>query len=292
MLEPFGRLRQAQFAYHTFLGHRIRAARWPADAKGLARPLLFFTGIGANIELLAPFLETLRGRDVITFDMPGIGGSEEWRRPYRLSTMADVASQLIRRLGYDAIDIMGVSWGGMLAQEFAYRNPRSVKRLVLAATSPGIPMVPGSIATLVKMVTSHRYSDAGSIASYLQTLYGGSSCDLETYASRMQTPSSLGYLHQILAIVGWTSVRKLTQVRAKTLIIVGDDDRLVPPANGRILRFLLDDARFEVLKNAGHLFVLTHRTHVADMVEDFLGVEQRALSRFIAGGEQSPAVSI
>lgn len=277
MLEPFGPSRPPYFTEQVVLGHSFRVARWYADDGAASRPLLFFTGIGANIELLAPLLARLRRRDVVTFDMPGVGGSAAWSGPYRLSAMADVAGQLLSDLRYGEVDVMGVSWGGMLAQEFAYRHPQSVGRLVLAATSPGFPMIPGSLSTVVKMISPHRYADAASIQAYLQTLYGGSSRNLDTYASRMQAPSSTGYLHQLLAIVGWTSVRKLTCVPAKTLILMGADDRLVPPANGHILKFLLDDARLEIVKNAGHLFALTHLDSIVRKTENFLG--DRAPSR-------------
>lgn len=270
MLHPAGLPRPAHFGEHIVQGRAFRVARWYADPGSAARPLLFFTGIGANIELLAPFLERLRGRDVVTFDMPGVGGSSLGRRAYRLSAMADAAERIVADLGYGKVDVMGVSWGGMLAQEYAFRHRHSAARLVLAATSPGMPMIPGSLSTLVKMASSQRYVEPWKMGTYLQSLYGGSAGHLETYASRMRPPSSRGYLYQLLAIAGWTSVRKLTQVSAKTLILMGDEDKLLPPVNGQILKFLIDDARLEILEDAGHLFVLTHLETVAPMIEAFL----------------------
>jgi len=270
MSEPLENLRAPRFSQHMAQGHSFRVAQWPAVRGQRARPLLFFSGIGANIELLAPFLEEMRGRDVITFDMPGVGGTPPFSRPYRLSTMAKAAREILTDLGIADVDVMGVSWGGMLAQEFAYRGRQSVKNLVLAATSAGMPMIPGDPSTLVKMLGSHRYADALSIDAYLQTLYGGSNRDLGTYAARMQAPTSIGYWHQVMAIIGWTSVRKLTRVRAPTLILMGADDRLLPPSNGQILKFLSRNARLEVLAGAGHLFVLTHRDAAVKMIEGFL----------------------
>jgi pimeloyl-ACP methyl ester carboxylesterase len=271
MQEPLSRPRAASLSDHHYRGDRFRVARWRAETPRPARPLLFFTGIGANIELLAPFLEQLGGRDVVTMDILGLGGSSESRQPYRLSAMAEAAKHVVSELGYDEIDVMGVSWGGMLAQEFAYRHRRTVKRLVLAATSPGMPTIPGNLVSLVKMVLPHRYAASGAIETFLQGLYGGSTRGLGDYAARIRPPSSQGYLHQLLAIVGWTSVRKLTRVSAETLIVMGAEDRLVPPVNGQILKFLLNNARLEVLENAGHLFLLTHRDEVADKIERFLG---------------------
>lgn len=265
------RPRPADLSDHAIGAHRLRVARWKADSPGLRPPpLLFFSGIGANIELLAPFLEALHGRDVVTFDMPGIGGSADSTGPYRLAAMADAACAIVADLGYAKIDVMGVSWGGMLAQEFAYRHGKSVNRLVLAATSAGMPMIPGTLSSLLKMVQPRRYVVTGAIEDYLQTLYGGSTEGLDGYAARIRAPSTRGYLHQLLAIAGWTSVRKLTRISAETLVLMGAEDRLAPPANGQILRFLLDKVTLEVLADAGHLFLLTHREAVARRIEAFL----------------------
>ncbi|RYG41843.1 alpha/beta fold hydrolase, partial [bacterium] len=172
MPEPHRRLRQAQFSDHMVEGRCLRVARFGSEAVAPGRPLLFFSGIGANIELLAPFLESVKGREVITFDMPGLGGSAPGSGPYRLSAMADISARILKDLGVGKADVMGVSWGGMLAQEFAYRHPQIVNRLVLAATTAGFPLVPGSPSSLVKMVTSQRYANPGAIDDYLHALYG------------------------------------------------------------------------------------------------------------------------
>jgi pimeloyl-ACP methyl ester carboxylesterase len=169
--------------------------------------------------------------------------------------------------GYSRLDVMGVSWGGMLAQEFAYRHGAMVNRLVLAATSAGMPMIPGNLASLMKMALPRRYTAPGAIQDYLERLYGGSAAGLEDYAARIRAPSPRGYLYQLLAIAGWTSVRKLTRISAETLILMGGEDRLAPPANGWILKFLLGHAGLEVLESAGHLFLLTHRGAAAARIE-------------------------
>lgn len=270
MLEPLALPRRAYFADHAVRGHNYRVARLPAAATGSPRPLLFFTGIGANIELLAPFLERLSGREVITFDLPGLGGSAPYTRFYRLAEMADVAAQIVRDLGYEEVDVMGVSWGGMLAQEFAYRHQSTAIRLVLAATSIGFPMVPEKLSSLVQMLTPQRYQGIRSIKPYLQSLYGGSTLGLEAFVARIQSPSSIGYLHQLLAILGWTSLRKLKHVTARTLILMGEDDRIVPPANGRIIELLLENSELKVLNDAGHLFLLTHLDDLVSQIETFL----------------------
>ena len=73
----------------------------------------------------------------ITLDMPGVGKSQMPRWPIRLPSHADVIAEMLQQLGIEQVDVFGVSWGGALAQEFALRHPSMVRRLILAATSPG-----------------------------------------------------------------------------------------------------------------------------------------------------------
>src|SRR5262249_18391178 len=116
-------------------------------------PLLLFNGIGANIELVEPFLEALDGPEVIVFDVPGVGGSPAPWRPYRPWTLARLSVRLLDQLGHEQVDVLGVSWGGAIAQQFAFQHRKRCRRLVLAATSPGHLMVPGRLTVLLNMAT-------------------------------------------------------------------------------------------------------------------------------------------
>jgi pimeloyl-ACP methyl ester carboxylesterase len=112
-------------------------------------PLLIFNGIGANLELVEPFVAALEGVETVIFDVPGVGGSPLPPRPYRLSHLAHMAAALVAKLGYQGqVDVLGVSWGGALAQQFAHLYPDRCRRLILASTSPGAIMVPGRLSAL------------------------------------------------------------------------------------------------------------------------------------------------
>ena len=133
-------------------GRQLRVAVWKSAEPGNGKlPLLFFNGIGANIELMSPLADWFPDRDLVTFDMPGIGGSPPPTAPYRPWTMAWTAARILDQLGYEKVDVMGVSWGGGLAQQFAFQHPRRTGHLVLAATSAGMLMVPGNIGSLSEM---------------------------------------------------------------------------------------------------------------------------------------------
>ena len=87
---------------------RVAIRRGPKDRP----PLLLFNGVGASLELAKPFMRALTRTEAIIFDVPGIGGSPPPAAPYRPSTLARLAAQLLRQMGYKRADIGGVSWGG------------------------------------------------------------------------------------------------------------------------------------------------------------------------------------
>ncbi|MGI9352200.1 MAG: poly(3-hydroxyalkanoate) depolymerase [Rhizobiaceae bacterium] len=236
-------------------------------------PLLMFNGIGANLELGAPFINELKNTGAIIFDVPGVGGSPLPSLPYRPSTLARLAKRLCEKLGHDEVDISGVSWGGGLAQQFAYQYPRNCRKLVLAATSSGWTMVPGSPSVLSKMINVRRYTDKGYMRSIAAEIYGGDFRDDDTlihkHADNMKPGSSKGYALQLLAMTGWTSVPWLWSLKQDTLIISGTDDPLIPTANAHLLNRLIPNSRLELVDN-GHMFLVTRPRESAEMIEEFL----------------------
>jgi len=237
-------------------------------------PLLLFNGIGANWQLAKPFIHALSSTAVIIFDVPGIGGSPLPALPYRPSTLARLAAGLVRQLGHQQVDVAGVSWGGGIAQQFAHQHATFCRRLVLAATSPGAIMVPGRLSVLMKLATPRRYVDPGYMRSIAAEIYGGAFRDnpelIATHARAMFGASNLGYLYQLLAMSGWTSLPWLATLRQPTLVMMGQDDPLVPPVNGRILAKLILNARLHMIDD-GHLFMVTRPVETAMAVEAFLG---------------------
>ena len=138
-------------------------------------PLLLCNGIGGRLELFQPFVDVLDPRRaVIRFDMPGIGESPAPVVPYHLATLAPLLTGLLDQLGVARADVLGISWGGGLAQQFALSRPDRVRRLVLVATGPGALMVPGHPKVLLRMLTPRRHRDPGHAARIAGELYGGS----------------------------------------------------------------------------------------------------------------------
>jgi len=250
--------RAPNFSMETVDGRTLRVAVWRASKATTKLPILFFNGIGANIEAMAPMAELLDDRDFITFDMPGIGGSPDPVVPYNAILMSRIAALLLDRFDMPRVDVMGVSWGGAMAQQFALQNTARTNKLILVATSAGMLMVPGKPASLVKMADPRRYIDPEFMAKHFKTLYGGMVGNKSEHIGRITPPSKTGYFYQLMAMIGWTSAPFLPFMKTETLIMMGDDDRIVPLANGKFLNFLIPNSELFVVKNGGHLFLLSH----------------------------------
>jgi poly(3-hydroxyalkanoate) depolymerase len=254
-------------------GHVLRVARRRGDA-GPAIPLLIFNGIGANLELLEPFVEALQNIEIVAFDAPGAGASPGTILPYRYRHLAQLTDHLMSELGYRGeIDVIGVSWGGGLAQQFAYLYPDRCRRLVLAATSTGMIMVPGRLSVLRRLANPRRYYDRNYLKRIAPQLYGGSLREkpdmIDRHLNHIGSPDGLGYFYQLLAIWGWTSLPWLHRLRQHTLIMAGADDPIVPLLNARILKHLIPQSQL-VIFDDGHLFLTTSARKVAPVVRQFL----------------------
>ena len=241
---------------------------------GAGPPLLVFNGIGANLELLEPFTHALDGVKTIVFDVPGVGGSGPCLSPYRLRGLARLAARLLDRLGYHGpVDVLGVSWGGALAQQFARTCHKRCRRLILVSTTPGVLMVPGSPRVLAKLLNPRRYEDPHYLKRIAPELYGGDIRRdpgfIASHGASLLSPHWLGYLYQQLAFWGWSSLLWLPLLRQPTLVLSGNDDPLVPLINARILASLIPRARLEVVDD-GHLFLMSSPQRVVPMIHDFL----------------------
>jgi poly(3-hydroxyoctanoate) depolymerase len=256
-------------------GVRIRVA-----VRGAGPPLLLIMGLGGNLEMWEPFQRALGpGIETIAFDAPGVGSSTGWSRPRRMGGLARAVDRMVAALGYGAVDVLGVSLGGALAQELAKQRPERIRRLVLAATAPGVPGlggVPGNPRAMLTLATPRRYHDEEYFRRVAPTLYGGASrrdgglIEQQAHARLGNPPTWRGYAAQLYAIQGWTMLPWLRLLHHDTLVLAGDDDPIVPLVNGKILARLLPNATLHVVRGGGHLFLLEQAEESAAAVRAFL----------------------
>jgi len=238
-------------------------------------PLLLINGIGASLELLQPLVDELDpALEVIRFDPPGVGGSPLPAAPYRFTGLCGLVARLLTALGHDRADVLGISWGGAVAQHFAAFQRARCRRLVLVSTATGALMVPARPTVLARMVTPRRYLDPDYLEQAAPHLYGGTA---RTEPARVSAAmhannrvgSPRGYLYQLAAGAGWTSVPFLPLLRQPTLIMSGDDDPIIPLANARLMHRLIPDSRLHVY-HGGHLGLVTEAAQLAPVVNQFL----------------------
>jgi poly(3-hydroxyalkanoate) depolymerase len=245
------------------LGQELRFAVRPGTGAG--PPLVLCNGIGASLDLLEPFVSELAPDiEVVSFDVPGVGGSSLPRVPYNFALLSVLLGRLLDKLGYDRVDVLGISWGGGLAQQFAFQNPRRCRRLVLVSTATGSLMVPAHPRLLAKMVTPRRYRDPDFAVSIAAGLYGGRLRDEPKLAQRLlheqsRIGSRRGYALQLLAGAGWTSLPFLPLMRQPTLVLAGNDDPIIPLVNARLHIF-----------HDGHLGLVTCAAELGPVVASFL----------------------
>lgn len=247
-------------------------------------PLLIANGIGASTGLLTPFVEALHKSnpdiEIITFDSPGTGGSSTPSIPYRFSGLARTVSYMLDYLNYAQVDVLGLSWGGFLATQFAYDYPQRCKKLILCATATGVTSIPPSMKVLSLMASPRRYTDSAHMIEVAPLIYGGKfRTDPELaikYAEKMEANRSenkanaTGYKFQQLAICWWSSIWMLPYIKQPTLLIGGSDDPIIPLVNMRIMKGLIPNSKLHVVDD-GHLFLLTSTDVVAPITNEFLG---------------------
>jgi poly(3-hydroxyalkanoate) depolymerase len=251
-------------------GRRVRVA--VRGGEGGRPPLLLCNGLGVSLEALQPFVDALPPQaGVIRFDIPGVGNSDTPALPYRMWMAARLMSRLLDVLQVPVVDVLGVSWGGALAQQFAFQYRRRCRKLILVSTVPGVG-IPGRPGVFGELLTPRRFGDVVHARRVAPKIYGGKaaspSTTIPSFFEHMQNDLR-GLLYQELAVLGWTSVPFARFIRQPTLILMGDEDPIIPPINGKLLRALLPKAELHIFHD-GHLGLVTSADEIAPLVENFL----------------------
>lgn len=255
---------------------RLRVRRDADPVCAAQPPLLLLNGVGATLEMWQPLRRHLRMRPTIAFDLPGLGQSPPQTVPVRMRGLARLVAELIAGLGHERVDVLGYSFGGVVAQELARRHPERVRRLVLCATIPGWPTMPGDPVAWSLMLTPARYYNRQLAELIVPRIAGGrtardSRVRHANLRRRLSHPPSLrGYTHQLYALSGWTSHPWLHHLSMPTLVIQGDADPLVATANARWLAWRIPEAELHLVEGAGHLLLMDEPARVAPIIDAFL----------------------
>lgn len=242
---------------------------------GEGKPLLLIAGIPAVADDWRALAEPLsQSRRVIAHDNRGSGRSTVTPGPYSTHQLAGDAVELLDRLGIERADVFGMSMGGMIAQELALGWPARVDRLVLGCTHAGVrkaapqPRDAGRAFAMqtddwaLRMRTLAPFAFARTVDPALLRAF------IEKKSRDVQDAS--GYAAQIAAVLGHDTVARLSEIAARTLILTGDDDRVIPAASSEIFDELIPDSTLSTIAGAGHLFFLEQPQQTLRLLRAFL----------------------
>jgi len=252
----------------------IRVARNRARfVRGI--PLLVFNGLGLNWETLSPLIRALSDIDVITFDVPGIGGSGTRLFPLTFRELARLAARVIDHFHIDKVAVMGISWGSGIALEFARCLSFRCDKLIVASGSPGMPVIPKDLGSLLELTNPRRFFDRAYLRQRAGPLYGGKFSKspelveeyLDTLA-RHKTPMT--YYGQLFAAYRSTSLMWLHKIEQPTLIMVGREDMMLSRLNAMLMLRLIPRSE-PVYLDDGHMFFYSSAEETAQKVKEFIG---------------------
>ena len=236
------------------------------ESYGQGEPLLLISGVNGGTWTWEEFIEAWSPHfRVIVFDNMGAGRSSKPNRPYSIKEMADHAAAILDAAKEKQANVVGLSMGGMIAQELALRHPDRIHCLVLGCTHCG-----GSVRIPPHREVIKKFADNAGLSSeeiidknlalLVTPLFKKSGSDtLKRYKDRqLKAPFQPDYalMQQLEAIGGFYSCKRIGNIQVPTLILTAEHDMLVPPENGRILANLIPGATEKSFVNAGHLIYL------------------------------------
>jgi pimeloyl-ACP methyl ester carboxylesterase len=246
----------------------VQGLRTRVEVQGEGPALLLLNGIWGELAAWRPLLPFLTAFRTITFDAPGIGDTEMPPYPMSLPALGRFTLAVLDAVGADRAHVLGMSFGGLVAQQAATIAPQRVNRLVLVSTMSGLLHLPGQPAALLRLLNPLPTDRTGGAAG-------------RTFGGRIRRdPALLGrlhlapprtveaYWHRLSGLTGWWGAP--WSVRQPTLVLTGDDDPIVPPANSRILASLIPGSQLEVIAGGGHLMLFDSPALVGPCVAEFL----------------------
>jgi len=243
-------------------------------------------GLGGNIEMWEPLRTELANRvgmTTVAFDVPGTGGSASPIVPLPLPAVGLMARQVLRSLRIHEVDVIGLSWGGLLAQQLALTSPSTVRRLVLASTNMGWGSMPGGWRVVRTLASRARYTSRRDMQDALAQFGSDAATPSEALRTHNEArlarpPSGRGYYSQLAGLLGWSSLPWLPLIRQPTLVVCGQTDPAVPVINAHVLATLLPNAELAIVPRGGHLVLFEQLSTSVDLLAAFLDPARRGAS--------------
>jgi 3-oxoadipate enol-lactonase len=255
-----------------------RGAKIYWDEQGQGEPVLFIMGLGWASNMwhrTRPVLAT-RYR-TIAFDNRGAGRSEVSPGPYSIALLASDAAAVLDAAGVERAHLLGISMGGMIAQEFALQYPKRVRSLILACTASGGPRAVQADPEAVQLLFRRDLSPEERAKAAVPFIYDSGTprerIDQDLAALSEWYPRPEGYVAQLQGILAWEADSRLSQITAPTLVIHGATDRLIPPANAKLIAERIPGAKLVLIPHASHIFETDQPGSAYRAILEFLPVQ-------------------
>ncbi len=249
------------------------------ERRGTGPPLLLVQGMGANAAHWGePFLRGLeRDFELVLYDHRGIGRSAPWGGDLTIAGLATDALALLDALGIAQAHVLGISMGGMVAQELALAAPQRVRTLTLGCTSCGGTQSKSTASEVIQRLTAAVLSrDQARVLRtgfeiVVSPAYAASEQHYAAFAEAAlhHQPGLSILIAQKAAAEAHDAYARLRALRVPTLVIHGTADAVLEPTNGDLVASLIPGARLELLEQVGHLFFWEQPERTAELVREF-----------------------
>jgi len=252
------------------------------EVHGKGVPLVMIQGFAGNHQ--AWFFQTpvfKKYYKVIIFDNRGIGRTDKSSEPYTIETMAEDVIGLMDYLNIDKAHVLGLSLGGMVAQEIAISYPERVSKLVLGSTFAGreindvhpemmraLGIREGSTNIDVKSIDFRKLMNFMVSSAFNTRLFRMVLVPLSKRS--MKSIDVNGYLEQMAAVAGYDTLDRLHLIKAPTLVITGTGDRIVSPGMSDLIASRIPNAKLVKIKGGSHAFFMEMRGRFNKEVLGFL----------------------
>jgi 3-oxoadipate enol-lactonase len=230
------------------------------DEQGQGAPILLIMGLGYPSQMWYRTRPLLAERyRTIALDNRGVGRSDMPPGPYPILVMAEDAAAALDAAGVDSAHVYGVSMGGMIAQEFALQFPHRVRSLILGCTAAGGPTAVRAEPEVTQLLMSRgQMTPEQAAEAAVPFIYDSGTprarIDEDLAARKDWLVRPEAYINQLMGILAWEAYSRLERIDVPTLVIHGEADRLVPPANGKLIAARIPGAKLVLIPNAGHIF--------------------------------------
>ncbi len=254
------------------------------DEQGSGDPILLIMGLSYPSYMWHRSRPILAAQyRTIAFDNRGVGRSDVPSGPYSMAIMASDAIAVLDDAGADSAHIVGVSMGGMMAQEFALQYPQRVRSLILGCTASGGPHAVQSEPEALQALLRRGLSPEEATEAIIPFIYDPATprhlIDEDMKIRMEWYPTPQGYLAQLQAIFGWEAYSRLSQITAPTLVIHGESDRLVAPGNGKLIAARIPGAKLVLLPHASHIFATDQPAATHHAILEFLSANANQTQR-------------